>query len=179
MSAALCDSGDRRQCDQVSQQWLFYLGEDQPDLTDSYLVVWTAANRTTRHVEDMAAYYVEAIRKVQPEGPIAWWATHSAELSRSTWLSNSCFRGGIVSLLGLFDYDRVARPSGSQECCKQPSGPDFALHGSKIRVQASLFSERDPFWTASWSVSERVPRRMISRCFRCASVARFRVRGNN
>ena len=70
----------------------YYLGEDQPvygllprglDGDEPY---------HTR-VEDMAAHYVEAIRKVQAEGPIAWSATRSAARSLTRWPSSSSPRG--------------------------------------------------------------------------------------
>ena len=105
----------------------FYLGEDQP-VYGLCLVVSTDANRTIPRVEDMAAYYVEAIRKCCRKVPIAWWAT----LRR-----NRRVRGGTATrrsrrrceLAGDVRYDRVALPGSRQKVAR------FARHSRRLPLQ--------------------------------------------
>jgi acyl transferase domain-containing protein len=79
-----------------------YLGEDQPIFG---LVPRSLDDPEPYHtrVEDMASYYVEAIRTVQPEGPYrlvghSFGGTVAYEVTQQLMA-----QGSVVSLLGLFD----------------------------------------------------------------------------
>jgi acyl transferase domain-containing protein/thioesterase domain-containing protein len=80
----------------------FYLGEDQPVYG---LLPRGLDGREPYHtrVEDMAAYYVEAIREVQPEGPYRLVGYSFGGAVAFEVAQQLVAQGGHVSFLGLFD----------------------------------------------------------------------------
>ena len=84
------------------QRMAFYLGEDQPVYGLVPRVLDSGEPCHTR-VEDMAAYYVEAIRKAQPEGPYRLAGHSFGGIVAFEVAQQLVAQGGVVSLLGLFD----------------------------------------------------------------------------
>jgi thioesterase domain-containing protein/acyl carrier protein len=129
-----------------------YLGEDQPvygllprglDGDEPY---------HTR-VEDMAEYYVHAIRAVQAEGPFRLVGYSFGGAVAFEVAQQIMSQGGVVSLLGMFDtiewqyMEQVERSLGFRE--------RLAVFRSKLKVAAS---DEDPFrsiWKRLKSKSSR------------------------
>ena len=136
----------------------YYLGEDQPvygllprglDANEPY--------HTT--VEEMAAYYVEAIREAQPEGPYrlvgySFGGAVAYEVAQQLVAS-----GGVVSLLGLFDtiewqyMVHVERSLGFRE--------RLAVYRSQLKLAVS---DEDPL-RSLWKRVKSKSSKMIFRLF--------------
>ena len=105
----------------------FHLGEDQPiyGLLPRGL---DGKNSLLTRIEDMAAYYVEAIRSMQPEGPYSLVGYSFGGLVAFEVAQQIVAQGGQVQFLGLFDSvewhyaDRVnksLRPSERMDVLKE------------------------------------------------------------
>jgi thioesterase domain-containing protein len=86
----------------VFHRLAFHLGEDQP----VYGLVPRGRNGhepSHMYVEEMAAYYVEAIRRVQPEGPYRLLGHSFGGIVAFEVAQQLVAQGVVVSLLGLLD----------------------------------------------------------------------------
>ena len=145
-----------------------YLGEDQPVYG---LIPRGLDGREPYHttVEDIAAYYVDAIRKVQPEGSYrlvghSFGGTVAFEAAQQLLA-----RGGSVSFLGLFDtiewqYMLELKKSFETEPVRPGFRERLAIYRTEFK-QAVL--ERDPFGLI-WQRAKNRTSRTVSSFFRAS-----------
>jgi thioesterase domain-containing protein len=136
----------------------YYLGEDQPIYG---LIPRGLDGREPYHtrVEDMAAYYVEAIRKMQPEGPYrlvghSFGGTVAYEVAQQL-----IAQGGVVDFLGLFDTIEWHYREQAKKLLVLRER--LAIYKSELK-QAVI--ERDPFGPL-WKRIRRKTLSMISPLF--------------